>query len=434
MPRAVQQDSDPPLDTAALAKAQIVEYRFLNDPEIEEEERFTHTPDFDGNGNVWIMDRGGESLVKVEPGSGRITDHKGHGGGEFLVTDRDGTLWYGGLSHFDPATNLHDEYKFEFKKTFRSIPISSLVMDSGGDIWLSFLPSGGLGKFDRKANSVVWWDVPVLRSRPYGIIVDRNDKVWFADYHASGLTRFDPQTESFRHFPLTLGAPTNIRRLGVDSKNHIWSATWGSRALQNGALYRLDPDSGVVDEFKVAIPYTNPYDVEIAADDQVWVATDNHVLKFDPATRRFTHYPVAERTDIPKLAVTRDGAVWYGPRNAGQSGGYGGAAAVLYPDKDAIENFEAFYAKDNPRNRKASHEWPAVKISGTMHLVPAAPRNPCEFAKSVGLGAGCESGFTSMLKECRRPFRVERRGSRPGHPGALATLWGARRYTFLTRP
>ena len=389
-PRAVQQESDPSLDEAALEKAQIVEYRFPNDPKNEEETRFTHTPDFDGQGNVWIMDRGGESLVKIEPTTGKITDHKGHGGGEFLVTDRDGTLWYGGLSHFDPATNLHDEYKFEFKKTFRAIPISSLVMDSAGDIWLSLLPSGGLAKFDRKANSVVWWDVPVLRSRPYGIIVDRDDQVWFADYHASGLTRFDPKTESFRHFPLTLGAPTNIRRLGVDSKNRIWSATWGSRALQNGALYRLDPASGVVDEWKIGIPYTNPYDVEIDAADGVWIATDNHVLKFDPQTARFTKYPVAERTDIPKLAVTRDGAVWYGPRNAGQSGGYGGAAAVLYPDKDAIESFDAFYAQDNPRNRKASHEWPAVKVTGAMKLVPAAPRNPCEFAKAVGLGGGCQ--------------------------------------------
>jgi hypothetical protein len=147
----------------------------------------------------------------------------------------------------------------------------------------------------------------------------------------------------------------------------------------------------VVDEYRLGIPYANPYDVEIDANDIVWLATDNHVMRFDPATRRFTSYPVAERTDIPKLAVTRDGAIWYGPRNAGQSGRYGGAAAVLYPDKDAIETFDAFYAQDNPRNRKASHDWPAVQVTGTTRVVPAAPRNPCEFAKAVGLGAGCEN-------------------------------------------
>jgi len=388
-PRAVQQDSDPELDEAVLEKAQFVEYRFLNQP--DEEDRFTHTPDFDGQGNVWIMDRGGESLVKVDPVAGSFKDHKGHGGGEFLTVDRDGTVWYGGLSHFDPQQNLHDEYKFAWKKTFRSIPISSLVMDSSGDIWLSLLPTGGLARYDRKANSVMWWDVPVPRSRPYGIIVDRNDKVWFADYHSSGLTRFDPKTESFRHYPLTLGAPTNIRRPAVDSKNFIWSSTWGSRALQNAELFRLDPDSGAVEAYRIDIPYANPYDVEIDASDKVWIATDNHLLKFDPVTKRFARYPVTVRTDIPKLAVTRDGAVWFGPRNAGQSGAYGGAATVLYPDKDAIEGFAAFYEQDNPRNRKASHEWPVTPVKGDRKLVPAEARNPCEFARTVGLGAACSN-------------------------------------------
>ena len=163
--------------------------------------------------------------------------------------------------------------------------------------------------------------MPVARARPYGIVLDRNDNVWFAGYHTSGIERFDPKTESFRHYRLTPGAPTNIRRPAVDSKNAVWSVTWGSFAMQNGALYRLDQTTNQVEEFKIDIPYTNPYDVEPDRDDNIWVATDNHILKFDPRSKKFARYPVTTRTDIPKLAVTRDGAVWFGPRNAGQSGG-----------------------------------------------------------------------------------------------------------------
>jgi streptogramin lyase len=165
----VLQESDPQLDPAVLAKAQYVEYRFPNVP--GEPDRFTHTPDFDGRGNVWIMDRGGESLVEVDPVAGRITDHKGHGGGEFLALDRDGTIWYGGLSHFDPRKNVHDEYKFEWKQSFRSIPVSSMVLDSHGDLWLTLLTTGGLGKLDRKTNNIVWLgragrSRTALRNRP----------------------------------------------------------------------------------------------------------------------------------------------------------------------------------------------------------------------------------------------------------------------------
>jgi len=387
-PRAVRQDSDPKLDPAVLAKAQFVEYRFLNAKDGPE--RFTHTPDFDGQGNVWIMDRGGASLVKIDPVAGKFTDHVGHGGGEFLSVDRDGTVWYGGLSHFDPARNVHDEYRFKWRDSFQPIAASSMVMDSKGDIWLSLLSTGGLAKYDRRKDTVIAWDVPVARSRPYGIILDRDDKVWFADYHAGGVTRFDPLTESFRHYRITLEATSNIRRLAVDSKNFIWSATWGSLGYRNGSLFRIDPGTGEVERFKIEIPFTNPYDVEAAADDSLWIATDNHVVHFEPTTRRFVFYPVTTRTDIPKLAVTRDGAVWFAPRNAGQFGGYGGAATTLYPDKDKITSYAAFYHPDNPRNRKASHEWPATAVTGERKLAPGGTRNPCEFAASVGMRDQCE--------------------------------------------
>ena len=387
-PRAVQQQSDPVLDPVMLEKAQFVEYRFLNVKDGPE--RFTHTPDFDGLGNVWIMDRGGASLVKVDPVAGTFKDHTGHGGGEFLTVDRDGTVWYGGLSHFDPARDLHDEYRFAWRKSFRSIGVSSMVIDSGGDIWLSLLGAGGLAKFDREKDTVSLWDVPVARSRPYGITLDRDDKVWFADYHSSGVTSFDPRTESFRHYRVTLEATSNIRRLIADSKNNIWTATWGSLGYQNAGIYRVHPVTGEVDRFRLEIPYANPYDVEVDAQDKLWIATDNHVVHLDPDTRRFVFYPVTTRTDIPKLAVTRDGAVWFAPRNAGQFGGYGGAATVLYPDKDRSASFAARYHDDHARNRKARSQWAPTPVVGERKVSPGEVRNRCEFAATVGLKELCE--------------------------------------------
>lgn len=266
------------------------------------------------------MDRGGASLVKVDPAAGTFKDHTGH-----------------------------DEYRFAWRKSFRSIGVSSMVIDSSGDIWLSLLGAGGLAKFDRKQDTVLLWDVPVARSRPYGITLDRDGKVWFADYHSSGVTSFDPRTESFRHYRVTLEATSNIRRLIADSKNNIWPSTWGSLGYQNAAIYRVHPVSGEVDRFRLEIPYANPYDVEVDDRDKLWIATDNHVVHLDPDTRRFVFHPVTTRTDIPKLAVTRDGAVWFAPRNAGQFGGYGGAATVLYPDKDRITSFAAHYRDDHAR-------------------------------------------------------------------------------------
>jgi streptogramin lyase len=401
VPRVVEQENQPALDARALEKAEFVEYRFLNQPG---ETRFVHTPDFDGRGNVWITDVSTGALVEVDPRTGHINDHRGLDHSETLTVDTDGTIWYGGLDHYDPKTNLQDKYRFDGGGgQGQRIGVSTAIIDSHGDIWLSLLPAGGVGEYVRKTDSIVWWRVPVLRSHPYGITLDHNDKVWFADYHNSGVTSFDPTTGAFRHYQLTIDIPTNIRRPAVDLNNFVWASTWGSRALMNAALYRVDPTTGEVTEHKIGIPYTNPYDAEVDLDNNVWVATDNHLLMFDQKTNKFTRYPLPERTDVPKLAVTRDGAIWFGPRNAGEFGGYGGSASVLYPDKDHIKTFGAYYFGQSDRDRKALYGGPGTPIKGVTKLVPAQEQNPGAYANALGVECACASGGAQDKSAAPKP-------------------------------
>lgn len=382
VPRVVEQQDDPKLDEKALEKAEFVEYRF---PNKTGQSRFVHTPDFDGNGNVWIMDVNQPALVKIDPRTGQLTDHQGLGTSETLTVDTDGTVWFGSLSHFDPKTNALEQYKFDAGGgQGKSIGISTVIMDTQGNIWLSLLGRGGVGEFIRKENTIRWWRVPVLRSHAYGITLDQHDKVWMADYHDGGITSFEPSTGAFRHYLLTGdNTPSNIRRPGVDSKGFIWASTWGSRGAMNAALYRVDPASGEVVPHKIGIPYSNPYDVEADPWDNMWVATDNYLLKFDQKTNQFTRYPLPERTDVPKLAVTRDGAVWFGPRNAGEFGNYGGSASVLYPDKDKIKTFAAYYFAGSDRDHKANYRGPTTPVTNTVKLVPAAEQNPGAYAEEL---------------------------------------------------
>ena len=383
-PRVVRKEEggDPPLDEHALEKAMIVEYRFPNTPQMPE--RFTQQIDFDGKGNVWVTDRGAPALVKVDPRSGKRIDYLGHGGGHGLAVDSDGTVWYSDeiVRRFDPATDLHDDYVVEGERRLGS---NTQVFDSKGNLWMSLLAAGGLGLWERKSDTFSYWDVPIERSRPYGIIVDHNDKVWFAEYHNSGVASFDPQTKTFRHYPFTTAQPTNNRRPGVDSKNRIWIATWGSKGMQNGALYRVDPASGAVMERKIGIPFANPYSVEADEFDNIWVATDNYLLRYDQKADSFTPFPLAERTDVPKVTIAHGGAVWFTPRNAGQSGSYGGAAAVLYPDKDRIESFGAYFAPNSAANRLASYRGPASpKVKGVIKSYPRGAQNSATPAVAKG--------------------------------------------------
>ena len=389
--RVIQLESEPELDEAALAKAQIIEYRLANSP--SNPVRFTQQIDFDGQGNVWVADRGAPgSIVRIDPRTAQWKDHMGYGGGHGIVVDTtDGTVWFSSMFRLDPETGLADTYDVKGGPPLRA---NTHIFDSKGDLWMSALAAGVLSKWDRKTDTIIYWDVPISRSRPYGIIVDHDDKVWFAEYHNSGVARFDPETETFTHFQLTDFLPTNMRRPAVDSKNHIWLATWGSRGMQEGAIYHLNPETGEVSEHMLDIPWSNPYTAEADEYDNIWIGTDNYLVKYDQEAGAFTRYPLTVRTDIPKITVARDSAIWFTPRNAGQSGGYGGAASVLYPDKDRIKTLAAYFPENSAHNRLKYYKGPAgPKVTGVEKISPCGAQNAGEYAKVMGLAedlAGCQ--------------------------------------------
>jgi streptogramin lyase len=379
-PRVVQLESEPELDEKALAKAQYVEYRFPNHEKLPK--RATHTLSFTLDGKVWAMDRAG-ALVLLDPATGEYEEFIGHGGGESLVADKDGTVWYGGLRHFDPKLQKHDDYKLDSPAGPVSMGISTMIFDSNGDQWLSFLTTGRIGKWDRKTDQVLWWDVPIYRSRPYGITVDGKDRVWFAQYHNSALGMFDPKTQKFTNYPITPYRPTNIRRASADSKDMIWTATWGSKGMQNGALYKLNPETGEVKEWHLGIPYSNPYDAAPDSEDNIWIATDNYIVMFDQNTEKFTRYPLPVRSDVPRLSITGEGAVWFALRNAGHAGGHGGTAVALYPDKYNIKTYSATYAPDSHHSKLLKYDGPMTPVLGATKVSPGEPQNPGEYEEML---------------------------------------------------
>lgn len=379
-PRVVQLEAEPEFDEVALAKAQYVEYRFAQTEELPK--RATHTLSFTLDGNVWVMDRAG-SLVLLDPRTGEYTDYVGHGGGESLVADKDGTVWYGGLRHFDPKINKHDDYRLDSSTGGRPIGVSTMIFDRNGDQWLSMLGAGHIGKWVRETDQIIWWDVPIYRSRPYGITLDHKGRVWFAEYHNSAVAMFDPKTEKFTNYSITSDRPTNIRRLSADSKDMMWTGTWGSKGMQKGALYRLNPETGEAKEWHLGIPYSNPYDAAPDPSDRIWVATDNYIVKFDQKTEKFTRYPVPVRSDMPRLSITSEGTVWFALRNAGHSGGHPGTAVALYPDKYDIKTYAAMYPPESVHSELLKYDGPMTEVLGATKVSPAEPQNPGEYAEML---------------------------------------------------
>ncbi len=381
-PTLVQLEREVELDPEALRKAMFVDYIYREPEGMFDFWPWPHQIDFDADGNVWNAYTGC-CIVRYDPRTGENEAFHHHGGGHGVVVDQtDGTVWYSGdaVRRLDPKTGKVDYWKIGEDPFLRS---NTQIFDSKGDLWLSFLAAGGLGKWDRERDTLVWWEVPVVASRPYGIIVDKNDHPWFADYHNGGVTRFNPETEEFTHFPLVEpGFANSIRRLGVDSRNHIWAGTWGNLAFDRALLYELNPDTGEVTTHDPGIPYGSLYNAEADPNDNIWIAPDNYVSKYDPRADNFTHYPLTTRSDSLKTTIARNGGVWFIYRNAGKYEGSGGNAIVLYPDKDALDELGAYHWEGTPGARTQDlKDSPAPPTLGMERVAwPAEARNAAEYA------------------------------------------------------
>lgn len=373
--RAVQQEQEPQLDPAALSKAMYIEYRFPNTPAMPN--RWTQEPHFDRDGNVYVTDRGNPAaIVQVDPRTGRSKDFltpnrssSPHG----LTVDGDGTVWWSGrdnyLAHLDPKTGLTDEYPVTQQGMHGHTP----VFTSTGDLWFSMLVGNRLGHWNRATDAVTYYDTPSPRGHPYGLVIDHQDRVWYVEYFTDHVVRFDPKDKTFRRYPIR-SAPASLRRLGVDSQDIIWYGVYGTVG-KAGKLGRLDPKTGAVTERTLPIQYSNPYDTWPDDRDNIWISSDNYLTKFDPRTGRYTIYPTPERTDQPKIMLTRDGSIWFTPRLAGRDG-YGGAASVLYPDKDAIPTLGAYYSDKSSANHVARYKGPFTKVTGKPRLSRDGAQNP----------------------------------------------------------
>jgi len=249
-------------------------------------------PHFDQDGNVYVTDRGNPAMiVQVDPRTGRSKNFLTPGGGSSphgLTVDGDGTVWWSGrdndLAHLDPKTGLTDEYPVTQQGMHGHTPVFS----SSGDLWFSMLVGNRLGHWSRATDTVIHYDTPSPRGHPYGLVIDHQDKVWYVEYFTDHVARFDP-------------------------KDIIWYGVYGTVG-KAGNLGRLDPKTGAVTERTLPIQYSNPYDTWPDDQDDVWISSDNYLTKFDPRTGKYTIYPTPERTDQPKIMLTRDGATWFTPR------------------------------------------------------------------------------------------------------------------------
>ncbi len=141
-----------------------------------------------------------------------------------ILEDRSGDVWVGtkngGLGRFDPATGNFSSWRnLSDASSLSGNTVVALREDRKGDLWIG-TEGDGLNRWrlpDRQAGRAVFDRYTRKRglrsSTIYGIQVDGADQLWISS--DAGLARFNPESETFKHYDTSHGLQGNDFNFGA---------------------------------------------------------------------------------------------------------------------------------------------------------------------------------------------------------------------------
>ena len=189
-----------------------------------------------------------------------------------ITQDRSGQFWVGtfnGLNVLSPEDGTFKRYMHdpENPNSLSNPLVTSVLEDSQGDIWVG--TEYGLNRLDRTTDEfLVFQGEPKDSTQIPGfwigdIIEDAKGFLWIG---GEVLTRFHPQTESLKIYPIKVGG------LLIDDEGTLW-------AWNDSKLFRYD---SVEDQFKDSGLTT--FNNRVLSDNEgnLWISNINGILRYDP--------------------------------------------------------------------------------------------------------------------------------------------------------
>lgn len=233
-----------------------------------------------------------------------------------LQLDGSGKFWVvlGGsksVAHFDPISHQFQSYPIDMYA-------HDVVIDSKGDVWFNdyFSKPEQIGRLSASGGPIKKFALPSSnmteaegKPLPYGLQVDREDRLWSTQLAGNTMVRFDITTGESKlyRFPVPYSGP---RRHAVGLDGAIWVPEFAT-----GYLDRFDPKTEKFQRFSLGNPTLGAYAIAIdPKSGKIWIAAAlaSALMRFDPATQKTEVFPLpTEPAYMRHLAVDPDtGDVW----------------------------------------------------------------------------------------------------------------------------
>ena len=248
------------------------------------------------DGVVWFAEQAQCQLNKFDPRTKKFAayrplscgkdlgEEKSAGPYEVRV-DRLGNIWANAatLWRFDPRT----EKFVEFPEGGNAYGIE--LDRKGNNLWYAQEWEGKIGEVNIQTLKLRRWIPPATlklasinkdqpteigqnqahpkSAGPRHLALDSRGMIWFGEWFAGQLGRFDPHTETFKEFPLP-GSDSTPYAVGVDRDDFVWY-----NSFDNDTLGRLDPTTGKVVEYPLPCSGDEIREILRDSDGRMWFAT-----------------------------------------------------------------------------------------------------------------------------------------------------------------
>ncbi|MDZ7773254.1 MAG: hypothetical protein U5K31_11040 [Balneolaceae bacterium] len=242
------------------------------------------------DGDVWFVGQRGDYIAEFNPDNQqfRRIDLPEGAGPHNCIVDDEGFIWYAGnrAAHIGRVNPENGEIEQIPMPDDQARDPHTLVFDRNGDIWFTVQGGNFVGKLTVADRSVELIEVPTERARPYGIVVDEDNRPWIALFGTNKLATVDPETMELTEISLER-EDARPRRIEWTSDGRVWYADYAQ-----GYLGAYNPADQSFSEWVMPDSAdANPYAMVSDDQDNLWMVETgvepNIFLGFHPESGVF---------------------------------------------------------------------------------------------------------------------------------------------------
>ena len=255
-------------------------------------------PYVDASGKVWFVGQAGNYIAWLNPANGEFKRIEIEAGTHphNIIVSKSGAVWYTGnrngrILKMDPATGKTTTYMMPGNAVRDP---HTMIEDKSGNFWFTAQSANHVGHLVSKSGQVHVMQSPTNNSRPYGIVMDPQDRPWFVEFGSNKLATINPATMAITEYPLP-NEKSRARRLDFTPDGFLWYGDY-----TRGMLGRFDPKTKTVSEWPMpsgamSLPYAQAVDDK----NRIWLVETgvqpNRLVGFDPKTQSwFSNTPITK--------------------------------------------------------------------------------------------------------------------------------------------